>query len=177
MPPTATPPVKGGTSEALHPVDASFATGLVLAALAALRADAVELHAVAADDEAEEAPDPLLETLEFLAGELDDLPAALADDVVVMLRFLLGGLVAGLAVVEMALGSEPAVLAASLVKTFRSGLGRRSLGRLLEPLRVHALERRCRRLLDAAPPLRLPAEALHLGTTAAGLAVLLLFVV
>jgi len=72
---------------------------------------------------------------------------------------------------------EPSVLATSLVKTFRRGLGRRSLGHLLEPLRVRALERRCRRLLDTAPRPDLGAPALHLGVTAAGLAALLLFVV
>jgi hypothetical protein len=77
----------------------------------------------------------------------------------------------------VSLANEPAVLAASLVKAFRRGLGHRPLGRLLEPLRVHALERRCRRLLDASPRRGIRAEALHLATTGAGLAMLLLFVV
>jgi hypothetical protein len=77
----------------------------------------------------------------------------------------------------VALASEPAVLAASLVKAFRRGLGHRPLGRLLEPLRVRALERRCRRLLEPAPGPGIRAEALHLGATAAGLFALLLFVV
>src|SRR5262249_37517621 len=78
--------------------------------LPALRADAVELHPVTAHDEAEEARDPLLELLELLAVELDDLPAALADDVVVMLLGGLGGLVAGLPVVEVTLVRQPAFL-------------------------------------------------------------------
>ena len=77
--------------------------GRVLAALPAVRADAVELHPVAAHDEAQEAGDPLLLALELLAVELDDLAAALADDVVVVLRRLLGRLVARLPVVEVAL--------------------------------------------------------------------------
>jgi len=77
----------------------------------------------------------------------------------------------------VALVKDPSVLAATLVKTFRWGLGHRRLGRLLEPLRVRALERRCRRLLDTAPRPDLGAPALHLGVTAAGLAALLLFVV
>src|SRR6516165_8118497 len=79
-------------------------------ALPALRADAVELHPMPAHDEAEEARDPLLELLELLAVELDDLPAALADDVVVVLLGGLGGLVAGLPVVEVALVRQPAFL-------------------------------------------------------------------
>jgi hypothetical protein len=77
----------------------------------------------------------------------------------------------------VALVKDPSVLAATLVKTFRWGLGHRRLGRLLEPLRVRALERRCRRLLDTAPRRDLAAETLHLGAAAAGLAALLLFVV
>src|SRR5206468_8272426 len=78
--------------------------------LAAVRADAVELHPVPAHDETEKARDPLLLALELLAVELDDLAAALADDVVVVLRRLLTGLIACLAVLEVALGGEPALL-------------------------------------------------------------------
>ena len=65
---------------------------------------------MAPDDEAEEAPDPILQTLELLARELDDLPAALADDVVVLLLIVLHRLVARLPIVEVALGGEPALL-------------------------------------------------------------------
>src|SRR5438552_2216288 len=48
--------------------------------------------------------------LELLARELDDLPAALADDVVVLLLIVLHRLVARLPIVEVALGREPALL-------------------------------------------------------------------
>src|SRR5262249_2915043 len=53
--------------------------------------------------------DALLEPLQLLARELDDLPAALADDVVVR-RIALDGLEARLAVVEVPLGGEPHLL-------------------------------------------------------------------
>ena len=56
----------------------------------------------------EEARDALLQLLELLAVELDDLPAALADDVVVVLLLVLGGLVARLPVVEVALVGQSA---------------------------------------------------------------------
>src|SRR5262245_4326883 len=78
--------------------------------LAAFGADAVQLHAVAAHHEAEEAGDALLQLLELLAVELDDLAAALADDVVVVLLLRLGGLVARLAVVEMPLVRQATLL-------------------------------------------------------------------
>jgi len=67
---------------------AALAPCRMLGTLAAVLADAVELHPVPRDDEAEEAADLVLEPLQLLARELDDLPAALADDVVV-LRFAL----------------------------------------------------------------------------------------
>jgi hypothetical protein len=54
-----------------------------------------------------EARDALLEPLQLLARELDDLPAPLADDVVVVLDRLLDRLEARLPVVEVALGGEP----------------------------------------------------------------------
>src|SRR5262245_57767205 len=73
---------------ALHPVDAALAPGLPAPALPAVGADAVQLHPVASDDEAQEPADPLLEPFEFLAGELHDLPTTLADDVVVLLGLL-----------------------------------------------------------------------------------------
>ena len=76
-----------------------------------------------------------------------------------------------------ALVREPSILATALVKTYRRGLGHRRLGSLLEPWRLHALERRCRRLFGPAPGQEIAAETLHLGATAAGLATLLLFVV
>ena len=54
--------------------------------------------------------DALLLVFQLLAVELDDLAAALADDVVVVLRPLLAGLVARLAVVEAPLVREPGLL-------------------------------------------------------------------
>ena len=59
---------------------AVLGTGRAPPALAALGADAVELHAVAPHHEAEEATDAVLEALQLLARELDDLAAALADE-------------------------------------------------------------------------------------------------
>src|SRR5437867_7041599 len=91
-------------------VDAVLAARPAPAALPARRADAVELHPVAADDEAEEAADALLQALELLAGELHDLAAALADDVVVVLLIVLHRLVTRLPVVEVALGGQAALL-------------------------------------------------------------------
>src|SRR5437879_2544878 len=91
-------------SDAVH---AGLGTGRAPPALAALGADAIELHAVAPHHEAEEATDAVLEALQLLARELDDLAAALADDVVVVLALPLDRLEARLAVVEVALGSEP----------------------------------------------------------------------
>src|SRR5579885_1676813 len=93
----------------LHPVHAVLATRAA-AALAAVCAHAVELDAVAAHDEAQKPADALLEPLELLARELDDLPAALADDVVVGSLLAFDRLVAGLPVVEVPLGGEPALL-------------------------------------------------------------------
>src|SRR5579885_3458040 len=81
----------------LHPVHAVLATRAA-AALAAVCAHAVELDAVAAHDEAQKPADALLEPLELLARELDDLPAALADDVVVVSLLAFDRLVAGLPV-------------------------------------------------------------------------------
>src|SRR5438093_8146372 len=89
---------------------AALAAAAPPAPLAALPADAIQLHAVAPDDEAEEAADALLEPLELLAGELDDLPAALADDVIVRLRLLLDRLEPRLAVVEVPFRREAALL-------------------------------------------------------------------
>src|SRR5207247_5250710 len=86
------------------------AKGRAWTILAALGADAVALHAVAPHHEAEEATDAVLEALQLLARELDDLAAALADDVVVVLALALDRLEARLAVVEVALGSEPDLL-------------------------------------------------------------------
>src|SRR2546425_5353551 len=94
-------------SDAVHAV---LGTGRAPPALPALGADAVELHAVAPHHEAEEATDAVLEALQLLARELDDLAAALADDVVVVLALALDRLEARLAVVEVALGSEPDLL-------------------------------------------------------------------
>ena len=65
---------------------------------------------MAPNHEAEEATDAVLEALQLLARELDDLAAALADDVVVVLALALDRLEARLAVVEVALGSEPDLL-------------------------------------------------------------------
>jgi hypothetical protein len=79
--------------------------------------------------------------------------------------------------VAVTLLGEPSVLAAALVKTFRGGLGRRRLRALLDPLRLGALERRCRRLLQAEPDRGLRAETTHLAATGLGLVVLLFFVV
>src|SRR5207302_4486668 len=87
-----------------------FGGAVVAAAFAAGGADAVELHAVATDDEAEEAADAVLVALELLAGKLDDLAAALADDVVVLATLGLDRLEARLAVVEVALCGEPDLL-------------------------------------------------------------------
>src|SRR5207244_9118406 len=98
--------VKADSRVASDPVDAPLAPRLLPPAFAAGGADAVELHPVAADREAEEASDPLLQPLELVAGELDDLPAALADDVVVMLVLALDRLEARLTVVEVALGGQ-----------------------------------------------------------------------
>src|SRR5207253_191028 len=97
-------------SPASDPVHAVLGAGRAPAALAALGADAVELHAVAPHHEAEEASDAVLQALQLLARELDDLTAALADDVVVLLALGLDRLEARLAVVEVALGSEPDLL-------------------------------------------------------------------
>jgi hypothetical protein len=103
QPPPPSAPGPSG-SDAL---DAALAGRLPALALAAFRADAVELHAMAPDREAEEPADPLLQPLELLARELDDLPAPLADDVVVVLGLVLDRLEACLAVVEVPLGGEP----------------------------------------------------------------------
>src|SRR6266516_1807340 len=94
-------------SDAVHAV---LGTGRAPTALAALGADAVELHPVAPHHEAEEATDAVLEALQLLARELDDLAATLADDVVVVLALALDRLEARLTVVEVALGSEPDLL-------------------------------------------------------------------
>src|SRR5207244_2944831 len=94
----------------LDAVDAVFAAGVAVPSLPALGADAVELNTVAADDKAEEPLDPLLQTLELLARELDDLAAALADDVIVVLGLFLHRLVARLTGFEVALGGEAARL-------------------------------------------------------------------
>src|SRR5256712_353924 len=91
-------------SDAVHAV---LGTGRAPPALAALGADAVELHAVAPHHEAEEATDAVLEALQLLARELDDLAAALADDVVVVLALALDRLEARLAGVGVALRREP----------------------------------------------------------------------
>src|SRR5579864_2368573 len=84
-PSPSAPPRDKVSGRKLDFVDPSLAPGLAITSFAARRADAVELHAMAADDEAEEAPDPLLQPLELLARELDDLAAALAEDVIVVL--------------------------------------------------------------------------------------------
>src|SRR5579862_114586 len=94
----------------LYAMDAAFGGAVVAAAFAAGGADAVQLHAVAADGEAEEAADAVLQVLELLAGKLDDLAAALADDVIVLARLGLDRLEARLAVVEVALRREADLL-------------------------------------------------------------------
>src|SRR5213593_15971 len=76
------------TLDAVHAV---LGAGRAPPALAALGADAVELHAVASHHEAEEATDAVLEALQLLALALDQLEARLA-------------------VVEVALGGEPDLL-------------------------------------------------------------------
>ena len=91
----------------MHPVLAAWAPP---APFPALRADPVQLYAVAPHDKAEKTSDAFLQPLELLARELDDLPAALADDVVVLLLIVLHRLVARLPIVEVALGGEPALL-------------------------------------------------------------------
>src|SRR5215470_9859050 len=133
----------GPYAKSLYAVDAVLAAGVAVPTFPTLGADAVELHTVAADDEAEKAPDPLLQALELLARELDDLAAALADDVVVMLGLLLDRLVAGLAIVEVPLGGETTLL---------HQLERPVDGRVPHP-RVH-LPDRLVELLDREMPLR-----------------------
>src|SRR5262245_15615759 len=105
-------PGRGAAARArrLHLLDAALRAPAAPPALPALGADPVELHAMAAHDESEEPGDALLELLELLAVELDDLPAALADDVVVVLFLRLGGLVARLAIVEVPLVGQAALL-------------------------------------------------------------------
>ena len=102
------PPPAVSRCGVLDLLDAALRATGAPATFPALGADAVELHPVAAHDEAEEARDALLQLLELLAVELDDLPAALADDVVVVLLLRLGGLVARLPVVEVALVGQAA---------------------------------------------------------------------
>src|SRR5262249_13364912 len=114
-----------------------------LPALTALLADAVQLHPVPAHDEAEEAGDLLLEALQLVARELDDLAAALADDVVVVLLLLLDRFVARLAVVEVALGRE-----AALLQELEGAIHRR-----VADARVHPLDRAVQ-LLDGEVALR-----------------------
>src|SRR5438128_8827536 len=91
----------------MHPVLAAWAPP---APFPALRADPVQLYPVAPHDKAEKTSDAFLQPLELLARELDDLPAALADDVIVLLLIVLHRLVARLPIVEVALGREPALL-------------------------------------------------------------------
>jgi len=62
------------------------------------------------EDEAEPRRDVLLESLETLVRELHDPPAAIAEDVVVVLGLALGVLVPGLAVREVLLVGETALL-------------------------------------------------------------------
>src|SRR5262245_1514267 len=108
------PQFRGGArpprARRLHLLDAALRAPAAPPSLPALGADPVELHAMAAHDESEEPGDAFLELLELLAVELDDLPAALADDVVVVLLLRLGGLVARLAIVEMPLVGQAALL-------------------------------------------------------------------
>src|SRR5206468_5963830 len=123
-------------------VDAALAARVAPAAFPALRADAVELHPVAPDHEAEEAPDALLQALELLARELDDLAAALADDVVVVLLVVLHRLVARLPVVEVSLRGEAALLE-ELERAIHGGVA---------DAWIHALDRGVE-LLDGEVPL------------------------
>src|SRR2546422_3758225 len=125
----------------LDAVHAVLGAGRAPPALAALGADAVELHAVASHHEAEEAPDAVLEALQLLARELDDLAAALADDVVVVLALGLDRLEARLAVVEVTLGGEPDLLE-QLERAVDGGVA---------DSRVHLLDRRVE-LLDREVP-------------------------
>src|SRR5262249_58351661 len=91
-------------------MDAVLAARVAMPAFPALGADAVELHTVAADNEAEKAPDPLLQSFELLARNLHDLAAALADDVVVVLGLLLDRLIAAPTIPEAPLGGEAPLL-------------------------------------------------------------------
>src|SRR5581483_11998870 len=76
------------------------ACGSALGCGKALRAGAVEFHLVAAESCAELAGDSLLEAFDVVVLELDDLAAALADEMIVMV--IGNGFVASLAVVEVA---------------------------------------------------------------------------